>query len=341
MAAPQHFEQTRRTWGTSHQPHAWTGRHACRGSDADSAAALADRVVQHPDQPQTSSSRRKRHEATPVRLPRPRLGGRGRVPAGRARVRQPRPRRRPEPRADAQHPAWPGPRCSSTSTASSDLQTDRHRHADVLEFGAGVRQYLLEDRPGRRAELCRCCGMSCRYIGHVENRHRGTVGGSLAHADSAAELPCAAVTLDATIVVRGPRAARESPPGTSSQGCMTDRRRRPTSSSWRSASPCRATRHGYGFAEVARREGDFALAPAGAVVTLDEHGSLRLRSPSASAASPPPPCGPPRSSRRWSASCRPSRRCIASGRPADRRPGDLRRRHARHPRLPQAPGRPS
>jgi carbon-monoxide dehydrogenase medium subunit len=48
-----------------------------------------------------------------------------------------------------------------------------------------------------------------RYVGHVSIRNRGTIGGSLAHADPAAELPAVCVALDASFLVQGPRGVRE------------------------------------------------------------------------------------------------------------------------------------
>jgi carbon-monoxide dehydrogenase medium subunit len=48
-------------------------------------------------------------------------------------------------------------------------------------------------------------------IGHPAIRHRGTVGGSLAHADPAAELPAAMLALEATLIARGPRGVRSLP----------------------------------------------------------------------------------------------------------------------------------
>src|SRR5439155_13040638 len=49
---------------------------------------------------------------------------------------------------------------------------------------------------------------AARLIGHPAIRHRGTIGGSLAHADPAAELPAVMVALDATMDVRGPGGTR-------------------------------------------------------------------------------------------------------------------------------------
>ena len=58
-------------------------------------------------------------------------------------------------------------------------------------------------------------------VGHLPIRTRGTVCGSLAHADPAAELPAVAACLDATVVLRGPRGTREVPARELVVGAMT------------------------------------------------------------------------------------------------------------------------
>src|SRR5207249_1608630 len=101
----------------------------------------------------------------------------------------------------------------------SDLQRIERR-SDSLEVGAGVRQCELEDHPLVTA-LVPLLPEVTGHIGHVEIRHRGTVGGSLAYADAAAELPCTAVALDATMVVRGPSGTRAVAAHDFFQGRMT------------------------------------------------------------------------------------------------------------------------
>ncbi|MFF5968512.1 FAD binding domain-containing protein [Streptomyces collinus] len=144
---------------------------------------------------------------------------------------------------------------------------------DGLEIGAGVRQYELEDLP-LVGELVPLLAEATGYIGHIENRHRGTVGGSLAHADPAAELPCTAVALDATVVVRGPSGTRAIAARDFFQGRLTTALepeevlvavRYPVP-------PGTAGSSGHGFVEVARRVGDLALAGAAAVVDLEADG---------------------------------------------------------------------
>ena len=80
-------------------------------------------------------------------------------------------------------------------------------HADDggLAFGAMARLVELEsDQVGRR---CPMLAAAARHIGHPPIRHRGTVCGSLAHADPAAELPALALALDAQLVAAGPAGA--------------------------------------------------------------------------------------------------------------------------------------
>lgn len=150
-----------------------------------------------------------------------------------------------------------------------DLQKIERR-GDGLEVGAGVRQYELEDHP-LVGELVPLLPEATGYIGHIENRHRGTVGGSLAHADSAAELPCTAVALDATVAVQGPSGTRTIAAQDFFQGWMTTALE-PGEVLVAIRYPVTPWTAGHGFVEVARRVGDLALAGAAAVVNLDGDG---------------------------------------------------------------------
>jgi aerobic carbon-monoxide dehydrogenase medium subunit len=104
-----------------------------------------------------------------------------------------------------------------------------------------------------------------RQVGHVATRSRGTIGGSLAHADPAAELPAALLALDGAVVATGPRGERRIPASELFLGPFTT-----------SLAPgelltsvllTRQDGRPFGFAELARRHGDFALA--GAAVLLE------------------------------------------------------------------------
>src|SRR5687768_242652 len=76
--------------------------------------------------------------------------------------------------------------------------------AEGLSIGAMTRQRSVE-RAWLVQERCPLLAEAIRHIGHVAIRHRGTIGGSLAHNDPAAELPAVALVLDAKfeIVRRG------------------------------------------------------------------------------------------------------------------------------------------
>lgn len=81
------------------------------------------------------------------------------------------------------------------------------RAGGTLRIGAMTRQAALE-RSGIVAEGWPMLREAVRHAGHPQTRNRGTVGGSVAHADPAAELPCALAALDARFRVRSARGAR-------------------------------------------------------------------------------------------------------------------------------------
>jgi carbon-monoxide dehydrogenase medium subunit len=81
------------------------------------------------------------------------------------------------------------------------------RAGEELVIGAGVRQHDAE-RSDLVREACALLPLALRYVGHVQTRHRGTIGGSLAHADPGAELPAVAVAVDASFVAVGPTGER-------------------------------------------------------------------------------------------------------------------------------------
>jgi carbon-monoxide dehydrogenase medium subunit len=140
-----------------------------------------------------------------------------------------------------------------------------------LCVGAGVRHRTAELSP-LVAEACPLLPQALHHVGHVQIRNRGTVGGSLAHADPNAELPTVAVALDAELVARGPDGERTIPAAEFFLGPYTSaleedeilvRVRFPQMTGWRTA-----------FHEVARRNGDFALAAVGVAVRLDGGGAV-------------------------------------------------------------------
>ena len=127
----------------------------------------------------------------------------------------------------------------------------------LLRFGATVRQrQLLRDDRSAQVPLLR---LALPWVGHREIRSRGTVCGSLAHADPSAELPAVAVCLDATMVAVGSHGRREVAATDFFTGAMSTAVR-PDELLAEVRIPVACLGEGYGFGEFARRHGDFALA---------------------------------------------------------------------------------
>jgi carbon-monoxide dehydrogenase medium subunit len=140
-----------------------------------------------------------------------------------------------------------------------------HFDAQTLRIGSMTRQRELEFSAAL-ANKVPLLKAALAHVGHRQTRNRGTLGGSLAHADPAAELPTVCLVLDAEIEIAGANGTRIVPMREFTAGFMTTAlgydeillavHIRP----WREG-------HGYSFQEYARRHGDFAVA--GAAVLLD------------------------------------------------------------------------
>ncbi|HEX6079868.1 MAG TPA: FAD binding domain-containing protein [Methylomirabilota bacterium] len=138
--------------------------------------------------------------------------------------------------------------------------------AGMLEIGALVRQRALERWAASRSPLF---GDVLRHVAHPPIRNRGTVVGNVVHADPASELPALLLCLEGVVVARGPRGERMIP---------ADRfYRAPLTTALGADELATAVRFtlppggaGWGFAEVSRRHGDFALV--GAVAVLERTG---------------------------------------------------------------------
>jgi carbon-monoxide dehydrogenase medium subunit len=134
----------------------------------------------------------------------------------------------------------------------------------VLRVGALVRQRALERWAAARAPLL---ATGLRHVGHVAIRNRGTVAGSLVHADPAAELPALFLCHDGEVVAVSQRGQRTIAASALFSGpLLTTLAADELVIETRWALP--AAGAGWGFHEVARRHGDFALAGAAAVLTL-------------------------------------------------------------------------
>ncbi len=111
-------------------------------------------------------------------------------------------------------------------------------------------------------------------IGHLAIRNRGTIGGSLVHADPAAEWPLVAVALDARIHLRSNRGERAVAARAFFAGPLTSAAA-PDEIVTHVVFPASPPRSRYGFRELSRRPGDFAIVAVACRVTLDEDGTCR------------------------------------------------------------------
>ncbi len=127
-----------------------------------------------------------------------------------------------------------------------------------VRIGALTRHRTLET-PDLDGPLARLLGEMARHVGHMPIRVRGTFGGSLAHADPAAEWCLLARTLDATMVAASASGTREIPAEEFFATVFTTTLR-PDEMLTEVRLPQLTARHMVGFSEFSRRAGDFALA---------------------------------------------------------------------------------
>jgi carbon-monoxide dehydrogenase medium subunit len=139
-----------------------------------------------------------------------------------------------------------------------------------VAIGALTRQRALETSALVR-ERVPLLADAMPQIGHVQIRNRGTIGGSLAHADPAAELPAVVAALDGELVVRGAGGERVLRAEEFFVAYLTTALD-PTELLVEVRLPVAPPRTGTAFLEVSRRHGDFALVGVAASVTLDDAG---------------------------------------------------------------------
>jgi CO/xanthine dehydrogenase FAD-binding subunit len=137
-----------------------------------------------------------------------------------------------------------------------------------LVVGAMTRQRALERDP-RVIREWPLLAEATRFIGHVQIRNRGTVGGSLSHNDPAAELPAVMTALDAGLVVESASGSRVIPPSEFFVGSLTTDLD-PTELLAEIRIPAPAVRTGSAFCEISRRPGDFALVGVAIRIVLDQ-----------------------------------------------------------------------
>lgn len=142
-----------------------------------------------------------------------------------------------------------------------------------LRIGALTRQRRLERDP-LVAEVASLLHEAMPWIAHPQIRNRGTIGGSLAHADPAAELPAVAVALGARFRLQRAGGDRWVDARDFFGGLFTTALE-PDEILTEVAIPPLPPRTGWAFLEIARRLGDYAQVGIAALVTLDDSGRCR------------------------------------------------------------------
>ncbi|GAA2167497.1 FAD binding domain-containing protein [Actinomadura napierensis] len=143
-----------------------------------------------------------------------------------------------------------------------------HVGDEGVRVGALARHARVE-RSVEAAAVQPLLGRALRHVAHPVIRNRGTVVGSLAHADPAAEMPAVLAVLGGTVEVASVHGRRTIPAAEFFVGPL-ESALQPGELAVAASFPAAPPRTGAAFAETARRHGDYALSGVAAVVTLDE-----------------------------------------------------------------------
>jgi aerobic carbon-monoxide dehydrogenase medium subunit len=147
--------------------------------------------------------------------------------------------------------------------------------AEVIRIGAMTRQRRLEADPVVAARLL-LLREALRWVGHLPTRSRGTIGGSLAHADPSAEIPMVLQALEGEIVARGPQGERRVAAQDLFRAALTTSLD-PLEIITEVRFPAMPSRAGYGVEEFARRKGDFAIAAIAVMLVRDGERCTKAR----------------------------------------------------------------
>jgi carbon-monoxide dehydrogenase medium subunit len=142
-----------------------------------------------------------------------------------------------------------------------------------MRIGAMTRQRELEFSAEVK-QRCPLIRAALAHVGHRQTRNRGTIGGSLAHADPAAELPTVCAAHDAIIEITSARGVRKVPFAEFPVAFMTTAVE-PDEFVSAIEIPLWPQGHGYSFNEYARRHGDFAIVGAAALIDLASDRTVR------------------------------------------------------------------
>lgn len=144
---------------------------------------------------------------------------------------------------------------------------------DTLVLGALLTHRVVETDPviGARAPLL---ADAARYIGHIGIRNRGTIGGSVAHADPAAEMPLATLVSGATFHVDSAVSGRREVPAEDMFVSFYENTLEPHEMITWISLPAIGADQGWGFVEYAHQHGDYGLAGAGCLITMSPQGHV-------------------------------------------------------------------
>jgi carbon-monoxide dehydrogenase medium subunit len=134
----------------------------------------------------------------------------------------------------------------------------------TVAFGAMTRQRTIEFSPVVAAKLP-LLREATRWVGHLPIRSRGTIGGSIAHADPSAEYPAVLTALAGEVVVQGPRGRRTVKAGDLFETYLTTTLA-PEELVVEVRLPAMEAGAGFAFEEFARRHGDFAIVGIAAMI---------------------------------------------------------------------------
>src|SRR5580704_14549884 len=153
----------------------------------------------------------------------------------------------------------------------AELESIKDR-GDFIEIGAAVTQNKLMDWPALKQKLP-LVAAALPFVGHFQTRNRGTVCGSIAHADPSSELPLALAVLEGRVVLRSQKRGERVVAAEAFQKDMLTTLRAPDELIAAVRFPVIEGK-GVAFSEVARRHGDFAIIALAAIA--DERGAPRL-----------------------------------------------------------------
>src|SRR3989475_33980 len=141
-----------------------------------------------------------------------------------------------------------------------------------IRVGALTTHYVIETSDAV-ARGCHALADAAGLIGDVQGRNKGTIGGSLSHADPAADYPASILALDATIVALGPKGERQIPASKFFVDMLTTALE-PNEIVREIQIPLRSGRTGSAYLKMAQKASGFAICGAAAVVELDGSGRL-------------------------------------------------------------------